>query len=114
MAFGLAKAIERQLGAHDLDLNTFEGETSFTWYPPTTIDLDAIDDALESASYELRSATVVASGEVVVEGGKTHLKLATGQLLPLRGWSAGEGAAEVTAELAGWTEGAASLVVGSP
>jgi len=88
----LDKALRRQLGATNVDLDTDTGWAQFTLEDPVRIDLDAFEDAAYAASYTIRKIRLDISGRTAVarcarcEGDATRIELTgTGQVFELAG-----------------------------
>ena len=91
------------MDASNVDMDTEAGWVRFSLQDPVQLDLLAVADVLESASYELLTIQIELSGEVVEDSGKRWLVVdQTGQRIPIDAKSATADARVVRAVVVGW------------
>jgi len=106
----LDQALQRQLGAYDIDIDTEAGWTRFALYGEAELDFMAVGKTLCDANYELRTIEVETTGEVVHgDGGATLVVSATGQRIPLHGEPAPSSAGPIRGTVIGWDAAEAKL-----
>jgi hypothetical protein len=88
----LDKALRRQLGATNIDLDTLTGWAQFTLDEPERITFDALEETAWAASYTIKEVRLDITGRVVAgrcatcEADVMHVKVdGTGQLLEVTG-----------------------------
>lgn len=78
--------MQRQLGAHEIDIDAEAGWANFTLFEPRELDWAAIADTLDSANYEMHTLEIEVAGNVVRDGETLTLELdRSTQRLRLRG-----------------------------
>ena len=98
----MQKALERQLDAYDIDIDTEEGWVRFSLYGSGEINFHQIADVLDSAGYELTAIAMKASGKIVRDAQAAWLVLTpTGQRIPLDGNPTAAAAGEVQGVVVG-------------
>ena len=100
------KALERQLGVTNVEMDTLAGWVSFAYPEQRKIDAAEISDVLNSAGYTLREISFEVSGEVAQEqSGLILIVAGTGQKIPVAEGSAARSQGRVSAIVIAGAEG---------
>ena len=84
MAYGLARALERRVGARGLDLDCMAGTAGFAFVEAQQIDFALIADTFDSAGYTLKTIEATVQASVTREGEESFAILSpSGQRIAL-------------------------------